>query len=282
MVQRSVKSTPSKRKSRAAHQLPCALTIAGLDPGGGAGIAADLRGFARAGVFGCAALAVTTVQSTDGLKSVVPMAAKLVVEQAAEVLAHQTVRAIKLGALGSRANVAAVATFLEQAQRLPLVVDPVMVPSRGGARLLDAAALRIFRERLLPLATLVTANVPEAEALVGERITRPVQARAAARRMVEMGAHAAMVKGGHLHGKQCIDYVAFADGRETELVGERLPIRTRIHGGGCTLAALAAGRLAAGDDLDQALQFAKTVLHEALGRLADVGGHLRVLPLAMQ
>lgn len=262
-------------------KLPCALTIAGLDPGGGAGIAADLRAFQKAGVFGCAALALTTVQSTRGLQRVVPLQAALVVAQAREVLEHQRVRAVKLGALGSRANVQAVASLLHEHPfaSLPLVVDPVMVPSRGPKNLLDPGALATMRKHLLPRATLVTANTDEATALTGIPIRTLEHARLAARALCDLGAAAALVKGGHLHGPEAIDTLAFADGSTLELRAPRLPIRARLHGGGCTFASLVTGKLAAGQSLRQALPWAKRTLQRALEDLVDVGGPLAVIPL---
>jgi len=267
-------ATPAERT------LPCALTIAGLDPGGGAGILADLRGFTQAGVFGCAALALTTVQSTRGLSRVAPLRAELVVAQAREVLEVQDVRAVKLGALGSRANVVAVAKLLSEPAflELPLVVDPVMVPSRGPSALLDPRALHAMRTMLLPRATLVTANTDEAAALTGLPVRTLSQARAAARALCELGARAALVKGGHLRGPDAIDVIAFADGSTLELTAPRLPIRAKLHGGGCTFAALVAGRLASGHSLRAALPWAKRALSHALNHLAAVGGPLRVIP----
>ena len=262
-----------------ARSLPCALSIAGLDPGGGAGIAADLRAFHKAGAFGCAALALTTVQSTRGLSRVVPLAAELVVAQAREVLENQHVRAVKLGALGSRANVAAVVALLTEPAYagLPLVVDPVMVPSRGPSSLLDPAALSTMRTRLLPRATLVTANTDEAATLTGLPVTTLTQARAAARALCELGAQAAMVKGGHLRGPEAVDVIAYADGTTLELRSPRLPIRARLHGGGCTFASLVAGRLATGQSLGRSLPWAKRTLQAALERLVSVGGPLGVV-----
>src|SRR5579872_6518423 len=145
---------------------PCALAIGGLDPGGGAGIAADLRAFDAAGAFGCAVASVVTVQSTAGLRSVHPVEARLVTAQAREVLLHQDVRAAKVGALGSAANVRAVARLFArpEAARIPLVVDTPMRATRArqaGARLIADAALEALRRDLLPRATLVTVNLPE-------------------------------------------------------------------------------------------------------------------------
>jgi hydroxymethylpyrimidine/phosphomethylpyrimidine kinase len=263
---------------------PCALAIGGLDPGGGAGIAADLRAFAAAGAFGCAAVAVVTVQSTAGLVAARAVPAREVAAQAAEVLRHQRVRAVKVGALGSEANVRAVAKLLARHPGVPVVVDTPMTPTRGAARLLVRRALAAVRDELLPRATLVTVNVDEAQALVGEPVRTVGEAHDAARSLAAMGARAALVKGGHLDGASAIDVLALAGHREVvELRAKRLAVAP-THGTGCTLASLVAGKLAtrAGTRVDRdglvaAIRWAKRVHHAALARAVDVGGAMRAL-----
>lgn len=264
----------------------CALAIGGLDPGGGAGIAADLRAFSAAGAFGCAAVALVTVQSTAGLRGVKALAAREVTEQAAEVLRHQRVGAVKLGALGSVGNVRAVAALLARHPRVPVVVDTPMAATRArgrGAhgRLLAARAVTALREALLPRATLVTANAAEAEALVGQRVTTVGEAHDAALALVAAGARAALVKGGHWGDASAIDVLAVGND-VTELRARRLP--DGAHGTGCTLASLVAGRLAVrpaarvdAATLVAAVRWAKRVHHAALARAIDVGGPVRVL-----
>jgi hydroxymethylpyrimidine/phosphomethylpyrimidine kinase len=270
---------------------PCALAIGGLDPGGGAGIAADLRAFAAAGVFGCAAIAVVTVQSTDGLRSVRALAPREVVAQAGEVLRHQAVRAVKVGALGSEANVRAVARLLGRVPDARVVVDTPMRPTRGKARLLAERAVAALRGELLPRATLVTVNADEAGALVGEPVRTVGEAHDAARALLATGARAVLVKGGHVgppHGASAIDVLALGD-EVVELRARRLTVGA-VHGTGCTLASLIAGRLAAraprgarapspvdAEELVAAIRWAKRVHHAALARAADVGGRMRVL-----
>jgi hydroxymethylpyrimidine/phosphomethylpyrimidine kinase len=267
---------------------PCALAIGGLDPGGGAGIAADLRAFAAAGAFGCAAVAVVTVQSTAGLRSVRAIPAREVAAQAGEVLRHQRVRAVKVGALGSEANVRAVAKLLAGYPAVPVVVDTPMLPTRGKARLLAARALAALREELLPRATLVTVNADEAGALLSEPVRTVGAAHDAARALVKMGARAVLVKGGHLgpaDGPSAVDVLAIG-GEVVELRAKRLVIAP-VHGTGCTLASLIAGRLAAREEgagarvdaegLVAAIRWAKRVHHAALARAVDVGGGMRVL-----
>lgn len=253
------------------------LAIAGLDPGAGAGILADMRAVAEAGAFGTAAVAVLTVQSTSGLRAATPVPRAELIAECNEVLRHQRVRAIKVGALGSVENTRAVADLLAIHRDIPAVVDTVMIPTRGRARLLEERAVSAMRERLVPRATLLTANAPEAEVLVGRRVTRLDEARDAAKALVAMGAKAVLVKGGHLTGKQAVDVFAEGD-RVVEIAASRLKLAP-VHGGGCVLASLVAGRLAASPEkkLLDVVRWAKKTHHEALRRAADVGGDLLVL-----
>jgi hydroxymethylpyrimidine kinase/phosphomethylpyrimidine kinase len=255
----------------------CALAIGGLDPGGGAGIAADLRAFAAVDIFGCAAIALTTVQSTNGIRSATPLKTEVVIAMCREVMRSQNVRAIKTGALGSVGNVRGVAQFLKSYKDVPVVVDPVMIASRGSARLVSTQAVSALRKDLLPRATLVTPNAPEAEILTGMRIANLADAKLAAAKLVAMGANAALIKGGHLAGARATDVLVLASGETHEISSERLPIRTKIHGGGCILASLIAGKLAAGEDLVDAVRSSKKILQRALGNLLNVGGALRVI-----
>ncbi len=259
----------------------CALTIAGLDPSGGAGIAADLRAFAAAEVWGTAVCALVTVQSTAGLRSAHPLDADLVLAQATEVLKHENIRAIKTGALGSPANVRVAVQLGQAFPKLPLVVDPVMIATRtrGGARLLEADALDAMRE-LASQATLVTPNVDEAEALLEGRIRDVEDLREAAVTLVARGARAALVKGGHLSG----DYAADVLATKGHVVVLRTPRRKgpAFHGGGCTLAALVAGGLAARgqhdeDTLIEVVRWAKRRLTTAISRPKRIGDGLLVL-----
>ncbi len=268
--------------------VPCALAVGGLDPGGGAGIVADLRAFAAAGVFGCAAVAVLTVQSTAGLRRVRPLPAAEVIAQVREVMAHQRVRALKSGALGTRENVRALARLLARHPDIPLVVDTPMLPTRGRARLIEARALAALKDDLLPRATLLTVNLAEAQALLGEPVRTVGEAHDAARALVALGARAVLVKGGHMEGPAAIDVLAI-EGEVVELRARRLAIGP-THGTGCALASLVAGRLALGttvahsrrnapsrDTLVAAIRWAKRVHHAALARTVRVGRGMSVL-----
>lgn len=262
--------------------MPSALAIGGLDPGGGAGVVADLRAFDAAGAFGCAVVALVTIQSTAGLRSARPLSDEQVTAQAEEVLAHQDVRAMKIGALGSARNARAVARLLAANATIPSVVDTPMRPTRGRGRLTAGAALAVVRDELLPRATLVTANLDEVQALLGERVRSLGDAYEAARAIAELGPRAALVKGGHMRGPEAIDVLAI-DREMIELRAPRLRLGA-VHGTGCTFASLVAGRLArrarARVDratLVEAVRWAKRMHHAALQRTARVGEGQRVI-----
>ncbi|MBX3185747.1 MAG: bifunctional hydroxymethylpyrimidine kinase/phosphomethylpyrimidine kinase [Labilithrix sp.] len=269
--------------------MPCVLSIGGLDPGGGAGILADARGITQAGAFACAAVAVLTVQSTSGLRAATPVPKSELIAECNEVLKHQRVRAIKVGALGSDENARAIGDFLAIHRDIPAVVDAVMMPTRGRARLLDERAVGVLRDRVLGRAALVTVNAPEAEVLTGTRVTRLDEAHDAAHALLRQGCRAVLVKGGHLTGPHAVDLLAIAapetGPRIIELTSPRLRLAP-LHGGGCVLASLVAGRLAVHADdyaadpvraLSDALRWSKKTHHEALNRAADIGGDLKVL-----
>ena len=274
-------AAPPRTSNRTPLGDPCALSIAGFDPSGGAGIAADLRAFAAAEVWGTAVCALVTVQSTAGLRSAHPLPAELVLAQATEVLRHQRILAIKTGALGSPDNVRVAVQLGRAYPKLPLIVDPVMIATRtkGGARLLEADALEAMRE-LSAQATLVTPNVDEAEALLEGRIRDVEDLREAAVTLVGRGARAALVKGGHLVGDSAADVLA----TRGHVVVLRTPRRKgpAFHGGGCTLASLIAGGLAVRgkhdeDTLLEVVRWAKRRLTTAISRPRKIGDGLLVL-----
>jgi hydroxymethylpyrimidine kinase/phosphomethylpyrimidine kinase len=260
----------------------CALAIAGLDPSAGAGLFADLRAFAAAGAWGCGAVSVLTVQSTARLLVSRPVPARLLAAQVREILSSQNVRAIKIGALGSDDNVRAMRRILEPlARTMPVVIDPVMLPTVGrrGARLLDARATHSLRS-LAALPCIVTPNAREAEALVGARVATIAEAASAARTLVGRGARAALVKGGHLGGSEAVDVLVIG-GDTFYLRAPRL--RARVHGTGCTLSSLIAGRLAMGQKMPDAknilaaIRWAKKRLTRSISEAVRVGVGQRVL-----
>lgn len=284
-VASSKRSSSKPRRQAGAAALPCVLAIGGLDPGAGAGVLADARAILRAGAFPCAAVAVLTVQSTSGMRAATAVPTRELLAECTEVVKHQRVRAIKVGALGSEENARAVGDFLAIHRDLPAVVDTVMMPTRGRARLLEESAVRALRDRVLPQAALVTVNAPEAEVLTGRRVTRLDEAHDAARALLDLGCRAVLVKGGHLGGPQAVDLLAFG-ARVIELPLPRLRLHP-FHGGGCILASLIAGRLAMLAEprlvteraIADAVRWAKRLHHVALQNARDVGGDLRVLLL---
>ena len=238
---------------------PIALTIAGSDPSGGAGIQADLKTFHQLGVYGQAAITLITVQNSVRLSRVEVLPADLVAEQIAAVVEDCPPAAAKTGALGSAAVVEAIAC-LAATFRFPLVVDPVMV-SKHGRALLPPEAVEILVARLLPAAALLTPNLVEAEALTGLTIDTPAGMRAAARRLHERGARAVLVKGGHLEG-DAVD-VLFDGSCFHEFTAPRIATR-HTHGTGCTYSAAIAAGLALGLPLADAIARAKQFISQAI------------------
>ena len=243
---------------------PVALTIAGSDSSGGAGVQADLKAFAAQRVHGASALTALTAQSTTGVTGVHVVPAAFVVEQVEAVLADLRVAAVKTGMLGTTEVVRAVAG-LAAAGRLPrLVVDPVMVAS-SGARLLEPAGEQAYVDELLPHARVLTPNLLEAQVLAGGEITCLAEQQEAARALAALGPQVVVVKGGHAvrdSGDEAVDVVW--DGRTlTHLRAPRTATRND-HGTGCTFAAATAARLAHGDDVPEALAAAKAYVAAAL------------------
>jgi len=237
---------------------PVALTIAGSDPSGGAGLQADLKTFHQFGVYGEAVVTLLTVQNSLGVSRVEVMPAELVLDQLRAVLDDIPPRAAKTGALGSVEVVEAIARAAREFA-FPLVVDPVMI-SKHGAPLISDAAVRALRQELLPAAALVMPNIPEAEALAGVRIRTLEDVRRAACAIRAGGARAVLIKGGHLEG-DAVD-VLF-DGEWHEFPAPRIETRN-THGTGCTYSAAVAAGLALGQDLVAAVARAKRFIHEAI------------------
>lgn len=247
-----------------------ALTIAGSDSSGGAGIQADLKTFAAHGVFGLSAITAVTAQNTVTVAAAVALDPEIVVAQVDALIGDFAVHATKIGMLANGDIARAVAGAVERHRLKPLVLDPVMV-AKGGARLLADDAVDVLRVRLLPLATLVTPNAPEASILTDLPVTTLAEQRAAARRLVRLGAAAALVKGGHLDGP-ATDVLAVGD-RVLEYRAGRIETR-HTHGTGCTLSAAIAARLALGDDLPAAVEAAKEYVSRAIAQAPGLGqGH---------
>jgi hydroxymethylpyrimidine/phosphomethylpyrimidine kinase len=248
--------------------LPVALTIAGSDSGGGAGIQADLKTFHAFGVFGTSAITAVTVQNTVGVSAVHPIPLDVVRGQVDAVATDLAPAACKTGMLATRELVGVVAGAIRDHSLAPYVLDPVMVATSGD-RLLDEDAQQAVLAELVPLATLVTPNLDEAAILAGAEVADLAGMRAAARRLVAAGARAALVKGGHLHGDELVD-VLF-DGHEfREFRRRRVPTRS-THGTGCTLSAAVAALLARGSTLDAAVEQALEYVHRAIVQAPELG-----------
>jgi hydroxymethylpyrimidine/phosphomethylpyrimidine kinase len=238
-------------------RVPCALSIAGSDSGGGAGIQADLKAFARCGVHGATAITAITVQNTVEVRKVYPLPPEAIIEQVAAVADDIGVDVVKIGMLGNVATIEAVAEALGQTGRAPVVIDPVMV-AESGSRLLDQDAVAALREILLPRAAVVTPNVPEARVLsgLGEDATGEQLARA----VRELGPATVVLTGGHR--EEAID--VFFDGDQlVEIPGERYPDGA-AHGSGCTHSSALAAHLALGFPPLEAAQRAKAIASEAV------------------
>src|SRR5579863_3292335 len=243
-----------------------ALTIAGSDPSGGAGIQADLKTFHQFGVYGEAVITLITVQNTRGLHRVEGLDAELVADQIRAVIGDVPPAAAKTGALGNRAIIKAVAKLARDFS-FPLVVDPVMV-SKHGAALLAADATEALKTLLLPHVFLLTPNLEEASILTGAEVRDISGMRQAAEKLVRMGPQAVLVKGGHLAGDP-VD-VLFQRGEWTEFTSPRIETR-HTHGTGCTFSAAITASLAAGQDLPEAVRRAKCFITEAIRQNPGLG-----------
>jgi hydroxymethylpyrimidine/phosphomethylpyrimidine kinase len=248
-----------------------ALTIAGSDSGGGAGIQADLKTFAAFGVFGTSAITAITAQNTVGVTAVQALPADLVTAQIEAVSSDMHIAATKVGMLATVAVVEAVAAAIASLELPLVVVDPVML-AKSGDRLLDDDAVRAVKEELLPRALVVTPNLPEAEALSGRAIHSLEDARDAATRILKLGPSAVVIKGGHGEGPELVDLLF--DGR-TFLEFRTARIETRnTHGTGCTFASAVAARLALGDALVDAVANAQAYVAGAIRHAFAIGhGH---------
>jgi len=245
------------------------MTIAGSDPGGGAGIQADLKTFHRFGVFGTSVVTLVTVQNTTRVSRVEMIGADLVRQQMEAVFEDLRPDALKTGALGSAVMIENVAEGLgELLTGQPLVVDPVMI-SKHGAALMAGDAKRTLRERLLPLAALVTPNLPEAGELTGLDVTGLEEMREAARRISGFGPGSVLVKGGHLAEGDAVDLL-FHDGRFEEFRAPRTATR-HTHGTGCTYSAAITALLANGESVPAAVRQAKQFIAEAVRTAPGLG-----------
>jgi hydroxymethylpyrimidine/phosphomethylpyrimidine kinase len=239
---------------------PIVLVIAGFDPSGGAGIAADLKTISAHNLYGVAAMTALTVQSTKGVVSVHPIPSATLRAQLDALVADVKPMAIKIGMLANRGNAQVVAEFLDGHKFTNIVLDPVIKPSSGGIDLLDAGGVKYLTDEMLKRANLVTPNIAEASLLSGLPIKDLAGMEAAARKIVERGAKAVIVKGGHM--EKPVD-VLF-DGTEMFTFGGDQVKTLNTHGSGCTFASAIASQLATGRALREAVLLAKTYVQKAI------------------
>jgi hydroxymethylpyrimidine/phosphomethylpyrimidine kinase len=253
---------------------PIALTIAGSDSSGGAGIQADLKTFAALGVYGASVITALTAQNTSGVTGIHPVPADFVTAQIDAVFSDLAVKAVKIGMVAQLATVDAIAAGLKRWSPSHIVLDPVMVATSGD-RLLAAEAVEALRTQLIPRATLVTPNLPEAAALLAEPVASSQAAiESQGRRLISMGCRAVLIKGGHGQGAESIDYL-FSGTGIVALAAPRIATKN-THGTGCSLSSAIAAGLAKGEDLEAAVRHAKAWISTAIAAAdrLDVGhGH---------
>ncbi len=245
------------------HSLPVALTIAGSDCSAGAGIQADLKTFQHFHVHGLTALTCVVSETANVVRAVHAVPVEILRDQISLLLESFPVSVVKTGMLFSAAHVIAVAEILRRRPDVQIVVDPVMIASTG-ASLLEPDAVAAYRELLLPLARVITPNLPEAEVLLGQRIPDEASMEPAARALAGQFGTAGLLKGGHLDGLECVDLLA-DQGTVHRFVCPRIPVASS-HGTGCTLSAAIAAALALGESLTRSVEMAKDYLGHTLRR----------------
>lgn len=253
---------------------PIAVTIAGSDSGGGAGIQADLKTFSALGVYGASVIAALTAQNTKGVTAIHDVPADFVTAQIDAVFSDLDVGAVKIGMLSQPAVIEAVASALARFKQNNIVLDPVMIATSGD-RLLAPQAIEILRETLMPQALLITPNLPEAAALLGTAIAESeTEIRAQGEKLLALGARAVLIKGGHGSGPESIDLL-IEPTATVRLVADRIDT-PNTHGTGCTLSSAVAAGLAKGLNLAESVRQAKTYVTAAIaasGKLAIGHGH---------
>ncbi len=255
------------------NDFPQALTIAGTDSGGGAGIAADFKTMQERGVFATMVVVAVTAQNTLGVQDKLPMPAQLIDEQCASLAADLKIRACKTGMLADPTRVMAVVNNLRRYDFGPVTVDPVMI-AKGGAKLLSDDAIATVRDHLLPLATLVTPNLPEAEELTGMKIQTEGDMISAGKLLQSMGAQNVLVKGGHFASTdEANDFVLLADSKSFWLTAKRVPT-ANTHGTGDTISACITAELAKGHSMESAIRTGKAYVEATIRNGINVGhGH---------
>lgn len=252
--------------------IPVALTIAGSDSSGGAGIQADLKTFAACGVYGASAITALTAQNTMGVTSIHEVPADFIIAQIDAVFSDLDVKAVKIGMVSRREVIEAIVAGLDRWSPQHVVVDPVMVATSGD-RLLSPDAIDALRTRLIPHASLLTPNLPEAAALLNEAVAlNEADIESQGRRLLAMGCPAVLIKGGHGQGPESIDYLIDRDS-VIRLAAPRLAT-SNTHGTGCSLSSAVAAGLAKGEGLEAAVRHAKAYISAAIAAADRLGvGH---------
>jgi hydroxymethylpyrimidine/phosphomethylpyrimidine kinase len=249
--------------------VPIALTIAGSDSSGGAGIQADLKSFAAFGVYGASVITALTAQNTQGVRGIHPVPADFVTAQLEAVFDDLDVLAVKIGMVAQPATIEAIAAGLSRWKPKHVVLDPVMVATSGD-RLLSADAVKRLRDHLFPLATLITPNLPEAAALLERNVaTDAAEIAGQGRLLLALGARAVLIKGGHGQGSESIDYL-FTGDDVMVFSAPRIPTKN-THGTGCSLSSAIAAGLAKGEPLEQAVRHAKSWISAAIAAADGLG-----------
>jgi hydroxymethylpyrimidine/phosphomethylpyrimidine kinase len=246
---------------------PILLTIAGFDPSCGAGVAADLKTFAAHNCYGVAAVTALTVQSTQGVRAVHATPSGTLRAQLEAIVDDVVLAGVKIGMLANRANASAVADFLDAHPSAHVVLDPVSRPTAGNTELLDAAGLKFVRDELLKRASVITPNMPEAEFLTGMEVKDLHGMKAAGKKLLEMGARAVIVTGGHLDRPSDV----LCEGSGIEVFGGDHVKSPNTHGSGCTFSSAIAAQLAGGQQLREAVILAKAYVTKAIEKSYAIG-----------
>lgn len=250
------------------YRYPVALTIAGSDSGGGAGIQADIKTFSSLGVFGMSAITAITAQNTKGVRGIQSISPEILRGQIEAVQDDFQVDAIKIGMLHNRETIDLVADLLPAFGGIPIILDPVMI-STSGSKLLEDDAIRSIVERLFPMATLLTPNIPEAEFLSDLKIKNDKDIYVAAEILFGKGSPSLLIKGGHMEGDNMVDRL-FISGEEPLVLTSPTVNTNNTHGTGCTLSSAIAAYMALGNSLRDAVRLAKSYMDGALAAGADV------------
>lgn len=238
------------------------LTIAGSDSSGGAGIQADIKTMSALGCYSTTVITAITAQNTLGIYAIEKISYKIIAKQLEAVLDDIRPDAIKIGMVNDTKSIEAIADILQGVSDIPIIIDPVMV-STAGSQLMEESAIKIFRKKLIPLSILLTPNIPEVEVLINRKITNIKDVLSVANRLIDLNCKAVLVKGGHLDGKEKVDYLLR---KQYPIIPYTSPMvkTSNNHGTGCTLSSAITSFIARGEDIEQAIQKAKEYITQSL------------------